>query len=75
MNVDEVIEWMDALNCHFEYHDTPKKDRVRLAKGKLRGFSLSWWNCVQGERVKEGNNMMSSWDIMKARVKTHFLPS
>ena len=40
LNSEEVIEWIEAITNHFELNEVPSNDMVRIAKGKLRGFSL-----------------------------------
>ena len=54
-------------------NEVPRNDRVRIAKGKLRGSALSWWNYIQGERIQNNKNMISSWEVMKAKIKQQFL--
>lgn len=74
LNSKEVNEWIEAITNHFELNEVPKIDKVRIAKGKLRGSALSWWNYVQGERIKNNKNLISSWEVMKAKIKAQFLP-
>lgn len=74
MEAKEVIDWIEALTNHFEYKEIPQDNRVKLAKARLKGFALTWWNYVQGERVKEGKSMITSWERMKAEVKAQFMP-
>ena len=75
INSEEVIEWIEAITSHFELNEAPKNDRVRIAKGKLRGSSLSCWNYIQGERIQNNKSMISSWEVMKAKIKAQFLPA
>lgn len=52
LGANEAIDWIEALNNHFEYKGVPKDMKVKFAKCKLQGSALTWWNYVQGERVK-----------------------
>ena len=61
MDVDAIVDWIEALNNHFECENIAEKDKVKIAKSKLKGPTLTWWNFTQGERVKEGKNMITSW--------------
>ena len=75
LNSEEVIEWIEAITNRFELNKVPKNDRLRIAKGKLRGSALSWWNYIQGERIQNNKSMISSWEVMKAKIKAQFLPA
>ena len=44
LNSEEVIEWIEAITNHFQLNEVPKNDRVRIARRKLRGSTLSWWS-------------------------------
>lgn len=74
-NVEEFLDWIEALNNYFECREVPEHKRVTFAKSKMKRASLTWWNFLQGDRVKEGGNMITSRERMSARVKTHFVPA
>ena len=38
------MEWLEALENHFEADEIPANQRVKVAKAKLKGPALSWWN-------------------------------
>lgn len=67
MDVDVVVDWIKALNNHFECENIVEKDKVKIAQSKLKGPALTWWNFTQRERVKEGKNMITTWEIMCAK--------
>ena len=73
MDVDAVVDWIEALNNHFECENIAEKDKVKIAKSKLKGPALTWWNFTQGERVKEGKNMITSWERMCVKVRETYL--
>jgi len=74
MNSEEVLDWINALDNYFEYKEMPKEQKVKLAKTKLKGLALTWWNYVQSERLRKGKEKISSWDWMVSKVKSQFLP-
>lgn len=74
LDVDEVAEWIDAMNNYFDYGEILEFDRVKFAKSRLKGSTLVWWNYAQGERVKNGKNMITSWSTMSAIIKNKFMP-
>ncbi|XP_059068481.1 uncharacterized protein LOC131858990 [Cryptomeria japonica] len=75
MDSEEVLGWIDALENYFEYEDMNEDKKVKFAKTKLRGTSLTWWSSVQTERVERGMTKITTWNRMKAMMKDQFLPS
>lgn len=73
MDVDAIVDWIEALNNHFECENIAEKNKVKIAKSKLKGPTLTWWNFTQGEKVKEGKNMITSWERMCAKVRETYL--
>jgi hypothetical protein len=51
MDVDELLEEVDALNNYFEYKEMVENKKVKFSKIKLKGSTLTWWNYFQGEIV------------------------
>ncbi|XP_059077090.1 uncharacterized protein LOC131876228 [Cryptomeria japonica] len=74
LNGEEVLDWIEALNNHFEYKEVPEEKRVSLAKSRLKGSALLWWTVVQEERTNEGKKKITSWERMKNKIKEQFLP-
>ncbi len=74
LNPDECLDWIEALDNHFECDYIPASQRVKIAKAKLKGPALTWWNFVQNERLDEGKEPISTWKRMKAEVKKQFVP-
>lgn len=66
LNGEELLDWIEALNNHFKYKEIVEEKRVNMAKTKLKGLALVWWNMMQEEREQTKR--------MKIRIKTQFLP-
>ena len=60
MNLNVALDLTKALTSFFECEDIPEKKRVKIAKSKLKGATLTWWNFIQTKRVKKGRTMISS---------------
>jgi hypothetical protein len=54
MDSEEVLGWVDALENYFEYEEVVDRKKVKISKKKLKGLSLTWWNYVQEEIVRNG---------------------
>lgn len=74
MDVDGVMDWIESLNNFFECEDIADNQKVNIAKSKMQGEALTWWNFVQGERVKEARGMITSWKKMIAEIKGVYVP-
>ena len=44
LDPDECVDWIEALDSHFECDATPLNQRVIIAIAKLKGPTLIWWN-------------------------------
>ncbi|XP_059067542.1 uncharacterized protein LOC131858346 [Cryptomeria japonica] len=71
---EECMDWIEALENYFECEVVLPSQRVKLAKSKLKGPALSWWNFLQNERLEEGKEVISTWTRMKAELKRQFVP-
>ena len=49
MESDLVMELTEWLENHFECEGVSKAQKVKVAKSRLRGASLTWWKFVQAE--------------------------
>ncbi|XP_057818140.2 uncharacterized protein LOC131031119 [Cryptomeria japonica] len=74
LNGEEVLDWIEALNNHFEYKEVLEEKKVSLARARLKGSALMWWTVLQEERVNAGKKRISSWERMKTKIKNQFLP-
>lgn len=74
LNPDECIDWLEAMDSHFECDHIPPSQKVKIAKTKLKGAALSWWNFVQNERAEDGKEPITTWKRMRAEIKRQFVP-
>uniref|UniRef100_A0A2N9GFX8 AAA ATPase AAA+ lid domain-containing protein n=1 Tax=Fagus sylvatica TaxID=28930 RepID=A0A2N9GFX8_FAGSY len=40
---DDLIDWINHVECVFEYHDIPNHKKVKLVGTKLKGRASAWW--------------------------------
>ena len=50
MDSEEVLGWIEALENYFDLEDIEADKKVKVAKARLRGTTLTWWTSVQNER-------------------------
>ena len=61
INLDVTVDWVDALNSFFECDEILENQRTNIAKSKLKGTTLTWWNITQAGRVKNGKGLITTW--------------
>ena len=44
LNVEELMDWINALNNYFEFEDIEDKKKVRYATTRLKGNATIWWD-------------------------------
>uniref|UniRef100_A0A2N9EHM0 Reverse transcriptase domain-containing protein n=1 Tax=Fagus sylvatica TaxID=28930 RepID=A0A2N9EHM0_FAGSY len=49
---DDLIDWINHVECVFEYHDIPNHKKVKLVGTKLKGRASAWWEQIQMQRVR-----------------------
>ena len=74
LNLEECMDSIVELDIHFECNNVPKIQRVKVAKSKMKGSALSWWNFLQNERIEEEKEPIATWKRMKSEVKKQFIP-
>jgi hypothetical protein len=74
LNVEELLDWIRALDTYFDYEDIEEEKKVRHAVTKLKGHAALWWDELQADRNSNGKQKIKSWDRMIAKMKAKFIP-
>jgi hypothetical protein len=74
LNVEELLDWIRALDTYFDYEDIEEDKKVRHAVTKLKGHAALWWDELQADRRSKGKQKIKSWDRMIAKMKAKFIP-
>ena len=70
---EEILEWIASMDDYFECEEVPNEQRVRLAKTKLKGHALLWWNHEEAHRRRRCKPKIVFWDRMIEKMKGKFL--
>ena len=60
MDTNAVMDLIDVMENHFDYEGVSEAQKVKVAKSRLRGLALTWWKCVQDERISMGNKYIAN---------------
>jgi hypothetical protein len=74
LDVEELLDWIRALDTYFDYEDIKEDKKVRHAVTKLKGHAALWWDELQADRRSKGKKKIKSWDQMIAKMKAKFIP-
>uniref|UniRef100_A0A2N9HZ77 Retrotransposon gag domain-containing protein n=1 Tax=Fagus sylvatica TaxID=28930 RepID=A0A2N9HZ77_FAGSY len=71
---DDLIDWINHVECVFEYHDIPNHKKVKLVGTKLKGRASAWWEQIQMQRVRFDKKKIQDWNKMKTKLQEQFMP-
>ena len=74
LNVEELMDWINALNKYFDFEEIEDKKKVRYAATKMKGHASILWDELQIHRERIGRTKIKSWDKMLRNIKSHFMP-
>jgi hypothetical protein len=74
LNVEELIDWINALDKYFDYEDVDEGKKVKYAVTRLKGHATLWWDELQADRNRKGKAKIKNWDRMIAKFKSKFMP-
>jgi hypothetical protein len=71
---NDLIDWINHVECVFRYHDIPNHKKVKLVGTKLKGRASAWWEQIQMQRVRFGKKKIQDWNKMKTKLQEQFMP-
>ena len=74
LNLEELIDWINSMNKHFDFAEVKEDKQVRFVVTRLRGHASLWWDGVQEERNLKNKARINSWSRMTAKLRGKFLP-
>jgi hypothetical protein len=74
LDAKELLDWIRALDTHFDYEDIKEDKKVRHVVTRLKGHITLWWDELQADRRCKGKQKIKSWDRMIAKMKAKFIP-
>jgi hypothetical protein len=74
LNVEELIDWINALDKYFDYEYVDEEKKVKYVVTRLKGHATLWWDELQADRNRKGKSKIRNWDKMIAKFKIKFMP-
>ena len=54
LDVEELLEWIRALDKYFDYEDVEEDKKVKHIVTRLKGHATLWWDELQADRRSKG---------------------
>jgi hypothetical protein len=54
LDVEELLDWIRALDKYFDYEDVEEDKKVKHAITRLKGNATLWWDELQVDRRCKG---------------------
>ncbi|KAF7119803.1 hypothetical protein RHSIM_Rhsim13G0121300 [Rhododendron simsii] len=74
MHAEDYLDWEASMENYFEWKPMTEEKKVLFVKLKLKGAALQWWKRVEEQCARQGKHKISTWEIMKAKLRQQFLP-
>jgi hypothetical protein len=74
LDVEELLDWIRALDTYFDYEDIEEDKKVRHDITRLKGHVALWWDELQADRHCQGKHKIKKWDRMISKMKEKFIP-
>jgi hypothetical protein len=74
LDVEELLDWIRALDKYFDYEDVEEDKKVKHAVTRLKEHVTLWWDELQADRHCKGKHKIKRWDRMVAKMKAKFIP-
>jgi hypothetical protein len=70
LNVEELMDWISAMDKYFDFEEIEDKKKVRFAVTKLKRHASIWWDELQISRERKGKSKIKTWDKMVGKIKS-----
>jgi len=74
LDPDILLDWLQTVERIFKFKGIPEEGKVKLVALKLRKYASIWWSNVVTKRVRKGKGKIRTWEKMKSKLKSKFLP-
>ena len=68
------MEWVQHVEKVFEHQKYAKAKKVKLTTLEFTDYANLWWENLKAQRRHEGENLVSTWRLMKRLIEKRFVP-
>ena len=70
LNVEELMDWINALSKYFDLEEIEDKKKVGYVATRLKGHASIWWDELQIHQERRGKKQVNSWYKMLYKIKS-----
>ena len=74
LNVEEIMDWINAMSKYFDFEEIEDKNKVRYVVTRLKGHAAIWWDELEIHRERRGKKKINFWDKILYKIKSQFMP-
>ena len=74
LDVEELLDWIRALEKYFGYEDVKEDKKVKHVVTRLIGHASLWCDELQADKHCKGKKKIKNWERMVAKMKAKFIP-
>jgi len=74
-DVEAYLEWEMKIEQIFSCHNYNEEKKLKVAALEFKDYALIWWDQVQKDRRRYGEDPVDTWDEMKNMMRKRFAPS
>jgi hypothetical protein len=60
LNVEELLDWISALDKYFDYEEIDDEKKVKHAVTRLKGQTTLWWDELQADKRRKGKKNINN---------------
>jgi hypothetical protein len=73
LNVEEFLDWINAMGKYIDYEDIDEEKRASHVVTRLKSHVSLWWDELQDDRRRKGKATIKIWDRMVAKFNEKFM--
>ena len=66
----KLNHWLQQLEAYFSVHHIDEEHKISIARLKLEGHALTWWESHTKTLRLEGDPLVTKWEDFKTLIKS-----
>ncbi|XP_074284012.1 uncharacterized protein LOC141608569 [Silene latifolia] len=73
-NPEDYLDWERKIERMFDFKDLTDEKRCKFAILKLGKRASLWFEGLKAKRARAGKEKIASWEILKAKLRSRYVP-
>ncbi|XP_066396019.1 uncharacterized protein [Miscanthus floridulus] len=71
---EAYFTWKLKVDKIFRQHNYAEEKKLAMASLEFEGYALIWWEQLLHDHEEDGENPIATWEEMKRKMRTRFVP-